>query len=178
MPVDFNVIGKALALAGGNNAAQTNTAPTTPTTKGGDPNKDLQQTDNQKFGNWLGTTDTKAMASDLMKRGMDGANQIYYDNPNPNDPNSVKNSQGDWKIAAIQQILANAKKDNIRTPEEVMANKHSLIGNSKWSDAIDNPTFNSIHKNFWQTISNSLLPDQWKKYDAEQASKNNVAKAN
>src|ERR1700688_4409652 len=118
----------------------------------------VNQDANQKFGNWTGSTDTKVMAADLMKRGLTGADQILYDQPNTNDANSIRNSQGDWKLAAIQNILANAHKLGIRTPEAVMANKDVLIGNSKWKDAINNPAFKNIHPNFWGTITDSILP--------------------
>lgn len=128
----------------------------------------LVQDESQKFGNWLDTADTKIMAKDLMDRGLIGADQIYFDNPNPNDPNSIRNTQGDWKLAAIRQILANAKKFNLRSPEAINANREVLIGNKKWADAIDNPYFNYIHPNFWSVITDSILPQRWKQYDETQ----------
>lgn len=133
----------------------------------------IEQDENQKFGNWMNNNDPKVFAKDLMNRGLQGAEQLYNDNPDTSSKSGIINAQSDWKIAAIQQILANAKKFNIRNPEAVMANKHTLIGNSRWSDAIDNPNFNQIHNNFWQTVATKLLPEQWKKYD--EANKNNLA---
>lgn len=137
------------------------------------PLDNADQDEYQKFGNWLNDTNTKNFAKDLMNRGLKGADQIYYDNPDTKTHNGVINAQSDWKINAIQQILANAKKYNIRTPEAANANRHLLIGNSRWSDAIDNPAFNDIHSNWWDVITKSILPEQWKKYDAQ--NKNNVA---
>lgn len=122
--------------------------------------------DNFNWGNEGDTIDTKEAAKYLQKKGLVGADQIIDAQPNINDPNSIRNNQGDWKIAAIQQIMANAKKFNLRKPEEIMANKNVLIANPKWRDAINNPSFNNIHSNFWGIISNVLLPEQYAKDDA------------
>lgn len=119
------------------------------------------QDENVKFGNWTGQTDTKVMAKDLMDRGLVGANQLMADDPTTN-PTGISNSQSDWKQAAIQNILANAHKFNIRTPEAVLANQKLLIGNPKWEDAINNQYFKNIHPNFWEVVTHSLLPERWK----------------
>lgn len=133
-----------------------------PKTTVGDKGKHDEATQQQKFSDWTGTNgDTKAMAKDLMNRGLVGADQIYYDQPDTSTKNGIINSQGDWKVAAIQQILANARRLNIRTPESVMANKDVLIGNPRFRDAINNPVFQSIHPNWWQIITNSILPERW-----------------
>ena len=125
-----------------------------------------------QFGNWTGQTDTKLMAHDLAKRGLMNADQLIMDNPNPNDPNSVRNSQGDWKPAAIEKIVANARKYNLRKPEEIMANKKVLMNSldPRIQEAINNPYFNQIHGNFWQVLSHSIIPEQWAKADAATSS--------
>jgi len=112
------------------------------------------------------------MAKDLMDRGLINANQLYEDNPDINDPNSIKNSQGDWKVAAIQKILQNAYQKNIRSPTEFLNNKTYLMSglDPRIQDALKNNTFSQIHPNFWGTIANSILPEQWAKYDASQKS--------
>lgn len=125
------------------------------------------QTENQKFGNWTGQTDTKVMAQDLKRRGLIGAQSLIEDSPNVNDPNSIRNSESDWKVAAIQQILSNAKKLNLKSPEAINANRDVLIDNPKWKDAINNSYFNHIHPNFWSIITHSILPEQYAKYDKQ-----------
>lgn len=131
----------------------------------GDP---IPTSPNERFGNWTGSTDTKLIAADLMKRGFIGANQLLYDNPNPNDPNSVRNSQGDWKIAAMQKILSRARELNIRNPEAINANKAALMStiNPQYKDAINSQDFQTIHPNFWSVISHSIIPEQYAKEDA------------
>lgn len=140
--------------------------------KGGDPKK-AATIPPTKFGDWAGSQDTKVIAKKLMDLGMKGADQIYYDSPDVSNRNGVINSQADWKPAAISQILENAHRLNIRTPEAMMVNRNVLIGNPKMRDAINDPTFQNIHPNFWQVLSEKILPQQWAKYDA--ANKNSVA---
>jgi|GEM_PF-3505666 len=135
----------------------------------GDPTKkNLPQDDSTRFSNWAGTTDTKVMAKDLMDKGLINANQLYFDNPNPNDPNSVKDSQGDWKVAAIQKILQKAYQKNIRNPSEFMNNKGYLMSglDPRIQDALKNNTFNQIHPNFWNVIADKILPQRWSQWDA------------
>lgn len=132
----------------------------------------ISQDDLQKFGNWTGKTDTKEIAADLMKRGLVGANQLVNDNPDITSANGIRNAQSDWKIAAIQDIVANARKYNLRSPEAVMANKHLLVSNPNWRAAIEDPYFNHIHPNWWSTITHSILPEQY----AKEAQQNLVAK--
>lgn len=126
----------------------------------------VAQDENQKFGNWTGQGDTKAMAEDLGKRGLVGADQLLFENQDTSSADAIKNkNQSDWKVAMIQNVLTNAKKFGIRTPEALLANKNVLIGNPKWVDAVNNPAFNNIHPNFWSVITKSILPEQWAKYD-------------
>jgi hypothetical protein len=143
----------------------------------GDPVKKttpIQQDANQKFGNWTGQADTKVMAQDLMNRGLKGADQLLFENQDTSNADAITNkNQSDWKTSAIQNILANAHKLNIRTPESVDANKNVLIGNGKWADAINNSSFQNIHPNFWQ-VTQGILKDQWAKEDAQ--NKNQTAK--
>ena len=123
----------------------------------------------KNFGNWAGTTDTKVMAQDLSKRGLIGADQIITDNPNTNDPNSIRNSQSDWKPSAIMSITANARKYGLRKPEELAANRKLLMNSldPRIQQALNDPYFQQIHPNFWQVIDHSIIPDQWAKVDAK-----------
>lgn len=120
------------------------------------------------FGNWTGQTDTKVMAKDLSKRGLIGADQLLADNPNMNDKDSIRNSQSDWKPAAIALIVANARKYNLRKPEELSANRELLLNSldPRIKDAIKNPYFTQIHPNFWNVLDKSIIPQQWAKVDA------------
>lgn len=122
----------------------------------------------QDFGNWTGQDDTKVMAKDLSDRGLIGANQLLLDNPNSKDTNSIVNSQSDWKPAAIAKIVANARKYNLRNPEELAANKKVLMNSldPRIQDAINDPNFAKIHPNFWDIINHSIIPQQWAKVDA------------
>lgn len=129
--------------------------------------KPIPQSQLQRFGNWTGQSDTKFMAADLMKRGLVGADKLLLDNPNPNDRNSIINSQSDWKPNAIMEILSNARKLNLRTPEEINANRNVLMTTPKYRDAINNPSFTQIHKNFWDIITHSILPEQYAKEEAQ-----------
>jgi len=113
--------------------------------------------------------DSKAAANYLKQKGLVGADQIVEAQPNLADANSIRNNQGDWKVSAVQQILANAKKFNLRKPEEILANKNVLVGNPKWRDAINNPSFSVIHPNFWSTITDKILPEQYAKDDASKS---------
>lgn len=131
----------------------------------------------QKFGLWTGTTDNRKMAQDLKDRGLENGQQLIDDtaNVNTSDPNSIKNSQSDWKISAMQQILSNAARLKIKTPEEIAANKNALISSldPKYQQAINNPTFNQLHPNWWK-VAHSILTDQYAKY--ANMNNNNVAK--
>lgn len=133
----------------------------------GNPTAKIPQDELAQFGNWTGQNDPKLKAEDLKRRGLEGAQQLIEDQPNLADPNSIRNSQSDWKTAAVEQILSNALKSGFRTPEAVNANKDVLIGNKDWANAINSSDFNVIHPNFWQIINHSLLPEQWAKYDAQ-----------
>lgn len=128
----------------------------------------------QKFGDWTGGSGTLEAAKDLMKRGLVNGQQLVDDvgNVNTADPTSVRNSQSDWKIASIQNILANARKFNIKNPEAVLANKNALMStlNPQYRDAINSKDFQNIHPNFWSIISHSILPEQYAKEEAQQQS--------
>jgi hypothetical protein len=132
----------------------------------GDPTK--KDVPISPFSNWAGTTDRAVMAKKLGDLGMTGADQIYNDNPDPTDPNSIKHSQGDWKLAAVQKILEKAHDKGIRDPTTAMANKSYLLSglDKPYQDAVNSDTFNNIHPNFWQVITQKLLPLQWAKNDA------------
>lgn len=135
-----------------------------PVKKGSNPS--AEQLD--AFGNWTGQTDTKVMAADLMKRGLIGAGQLLYDNPNLNSADAIRNAQSDWKIAAIQKILSRARELNFRNPETINANKKALMStiNPRYRDAINSQDFQVIHPNFWSVIAHSLIPEQYAKEDA------------
>jgi len=136
---------------------------------GGNPKKTptLPQDAASKFGNWLNTTDTKQMAADLMKRNLEGANQLVFENQDTSSADAIKNkNQSDWKIAAIQGMLGNAYRLGIKTPEEVTAN-WNVLTNGKFKDAINDPTFSVIHSNF-PDVFKKLLADQWAKQNQNQ----------
>lgn len=127
------------------------------------------------FGNWTGQADTKVMAADLAKRGLIGASQLITDSPDKSNPNNIINSQSDWKPAAIAKIVSNARRYNLRKPEELLANKKVLMNtlDPRIQDAINDKRFQQIHPNFWQVITHSIIPEQWAKLDA--SNKQNVA---
>lgn len=122
--------------------------------------KPIPPTGNFSFGNVGDAIDSKQAAMYLQKKGLVGAGQIIESNPNLNDAESIRNVQGDWKIAAMQQIIQNAKKFGLSKPEEILANKDVLIGNPRWKDAINNSSFQQIHPNWWSLIANSIIPEQ------------------
>lgn len=133
---------------------------------GGDPIKPAQ-TKYQKFGNWTGQMDVSKMWDDLKKRGLIGAQTGVEGQPsNPNDPNSVRNASADWKVTAIQHILANAKRLDIRTPEAYDANMDALTStlDPKYRDALKNESFKQIHPN-WDNVIKQILTEQHSKFD-------------
>lgn len=140
---------------------------------GGDTNnkpaEPLAKTESEKFSNWMGTSDRKVMAKNLSDLGMKGADQIYNDNPDPNNPESIRHSQGDWKIAAVQKILEKAHEKGLRNPTEILANKDYLTSGLEkdYKEALNKQDFNTIHPNFWQVIAEKLIPQQWAKTDAQ-----------
>lgn len=137
---------------------------------GGDKAPDpIPDTPSEKFANWMGTSDRKAMAKNLSDLGMKGADQIYNDNPDPNNPESIRHSQGDWKIAAVQKILEKAHESGMRDPTTIMANKKYLLSglDKIYQDGINTDTFNVIHPNFWNIIAEKLIPQQWAKEDTQ-----------
>lgn len=137
--------------------------------------KPLPTTASDDFGNWTGSNSTIDAANDLKKRGLVNGQQLLDDvsRVNPNDPNSIRNSQSDWKVAAIQKILARAKDLNIRKPEEFDANLPALTStlNPQYRAALNDPSFAITHPNFPQVVK-SILKDQWAKYDSQ----NSIAK--
>lgn len=158
-------------LFGGDNAPP---PPPAPNEGGKGKGKDPEAA--KQFGNWADTEDTKAMAHDLSQRGLIGADQLILDNPNQNDRNSVVNSQSDWKPAAIQKILSKAYEAGIKNPTVFLApeNRNYLLSglDPRIRDAINDPRFTQIHPNFWNILSDSILPQQW----AKEANKNEIAK--
>lgn len=138
------------------------------------PPDDTEQDEFQKFGNWTGQTDVKLMAKDLLRRGLIGAEQLVMENVNIKSPDAIRKAQSDWKVSAIQEILARARKFNLRTPAEVLANKDVLLTNPMWKEGVNNWAFKNVHPNFWNIITESLLPEQWAKYD--KADKSNLVK--
>lgn len=159
LPVDLKGLPTLQGMVGG-------MTPPPPTE---DPKIKLEQDTLRRFGNWTGQTDTKVMAADLKKRGLIGAQQLIDDQPNVNSASSIRNAQSDWKVNAIQEILANAKRYGLRTRAQVMANKDLLLNKPEWKDAINNDSFKSVHPNFWNIITDSILPEQYKKFDAEKS---------
>lgn len=128
-----------------------------------------------RFANWADSESTLDMAKDLKKRGLEGADQLIDDTSKVNvkDASSIKNSQSDWKMAAIQHMLANAKRLNIRKPEEFDANLSALTSTlaPQYKDALRNPSFSVTHPNFLPVVK-SILKDQYAKEDKN---KNQIA---
>ena len=145
---------------------------------GGDPTKKdvpVNQDAAAKFGNWLGTQDSKLMSADLMKRNLTGADQLVFENQKIDTADNIKNkNQSDWKVAAIQNMLSQAFKVGIKTPEAVTANWDYLT-QGKWKDALNDPTFAVVHPNF-PDVFKKLLADQWAKQDKQNNSQ--TAKTN
>lgn len=114
------------------------------------------------FGKIGDVLDTKIAAKYLQKKGLVGADQIKDAQPNTSDPNSIRTNQADWKISAIQHIVANAKRLGIKKREEVMANKEALTStlDPKYRDAMRNTSFSTIHPNFWEVIGDSIIPEE------------------
>lgn len=121
---------------------------------------------NFNFGNAGDAIDTKQAAQYLQRKGLIGADQIKESNPNINDPDSIRTNQADWKISAIQHIMANAKRLGIRTPEALDANMNVLTNtlDPKYRAALKDPSFAVTHPNFPQVLK-SILKDQWENYD-------------
>lgn len=136
----------------------------------GDPVKgvpDISQTDLEKFGNWTGQTNNRVMAKSLMDMGLLGADQLLFDQVDTSSADKIRNAQSDWELSATQNILRNAKKFGIRTPEQVEANKDILIGNAKWAEGINSDSFKNVHGNYWDIIKYKLLPQQYAKFDSQ-----------
>lgn len=142
------------------------TTPTTPTTK-----TPVLSDSDITFGNWTNSKDTKVAAKDLFDRGLVNGDQLVNENQDTSSSDAIKNkNQSDWKIAAAQRILQKAYDKNIRTPTAFLQpeNRAYLLSgvDPRVKDAINDPTFNQIHPNWWQVLGNSILPQQWAKYDA------------
>ena len=75
----------------------------------GDPTKKevpLEQGISEKFANWTGQQSTKVMAQDLMKRGLQGADQLVYENQDVSSTDSItKKNKSDWIPSSIRKIL-------------------------------------------------------------------------
>lgn len=136
-----------------------------------------EEAEAEQFGNWADTKDTKVASKDLMDRGLVGADQLYNENQKTNNADEITNkNQSDWKIAAIQKILAKAYLAGIKSPEAFLLpeNRNYLLSglDPRIKDAINNPNFNVIHPNFWNILGDSILPQQW----AKEANKKEIAK--
>lgn len=118
--------------------------------------KVLNENELTAFGNWIPNGDNKSYASDLAKRGLLNASELYNDAPNVASKKSIINSQSDWKPAAIQQILMRARMAGIKDTDTFLANKAYLsnLGNEGYKNALNHPEFIKIHPNFWQIASN------------------------
>ena len=130
----------------------------TPTTVVPTPPKKLTPAQLEAFGNWIPGGDTKAIASDLAKRGLTNATNLFVDRPNTSTPQGVANAESDWKPAAIQQILMRARAAGITDPTTFLANKNYL-SNGTFKDALNHPEFLKIHPNFW-AIASGIYKDQ------------------
>lgn len=119
-----------------------------------------------RFGNY-GGADVKDKAAYLAKKGLIGASQLIMDNPNISTTEGLTNSQADWKTSAFGKMLMQARKLGIKDPTQVANNKEALMGtlDPRIKEAMNHPTFNQIHPNWWSTF-NSVLKDQ---YDNETA---------
>ena len=140
----------------------------------GDPKKkqgDIPQTELDKFGNWTGQTDTKVTAKDLQKRGLVGANQLLEATPDITDPNSIRSSRSDWIVGAAQKIVSQALRLDIRDSSTFDANIPALTStiNSRYKDAINEQSFNNNYPNFFKVIRDSILPEQFAKYDKQKS---------
>lgn len=107
------------------------------------------------FGNYGGTTDVKARASYLAKKGLIGASQLIMDNPDVSTREGLTNSQADWKTSAIGKMLTQARRLGIRNPTEVLHNKDAILGglDPRIKDAVVHPEFSRIHPNFWNVFN-------------------------
>lgn len=123
--------------------------------------KSIPPTSGFSFGNIGDVLDTKLAAKYLQDKGLIGADQIKETQPNAADPNSIRNSQADWKISAIQHIMANAKRLKIKTPEAFDANMEALTStlDPKYRQALKDPSFAIAHPNFKQTMK-AILKDE------------------
>lgn len=138
---------------------------------GGDPTAPkIKDNPDQSFGNWTGDFDTKTMAKDLMKRGMIGADQIFFQTPDTSTRNGITRSRSDVIPAAISQILQNAHNLGLKSPEAILANKNVLLANPLFRDTVNNPGFAQIYPNFWDIVAKSIFPEQLAKYNKQKQS--------
>lgn len=128
----------------------------------------------QAFGNY-GGPDVKTKASYLGKKGLIGSDQLFFDHPDISTKNGIINAQSDWKTSAIGAMLMRARTLNLRTPTEIKANRTALLGSLRpeLAKAINHPSFNQIHPNFWGTFD-SILKDQYANEDIN-SSQNTLA---
>jgi len=122
------------------------------------PKKKYTEEELFKFSNWVQGGDTKTIASDLAKRGLLNATQLYIDSPNTSIKGGIQNAQSDWKPAAIQDILMKARAAGMKDEMEITANK-AYLTNGKFKDALNHDVFNRLHPNFWKVVS-GIYKDQ------------------
>ena len=157
-------------LFGGDNAPP-------PKNPEGDPKKKdvpVNQDASDKFSNWTNSQDTKVAAKDLLDRGLKGADQLFFENQKTGSADDItKKNQSDWKVGAIQKILQKAYQKGIKDPTTFLApeNRDYLLSglSPDIKAAINDPTFNRIHENFWDVLGNSILPQQWAKEENKNA---------
>jgi hypothetical protein len=130
------------------------------------PLKKLTPEQLNAFTNWIPSGDSKAMAADLGKRGLIGADQLINDiQPNIITAGSARATQSAWKPAVILNILQKARQFGLKTLTELLANKDVLIDNPDYKKAVNHPMFQQIHPNWWQTIA-GIYKDQLNKENA------------
>lgn len=115
-----------------------------------------------QFGDYAGSTDVKAKAAYLAKKGLIGADQLLSDHPDLSSKEGIINAQSDWKTGATAAMLIRARKAGLKTPTEVKANWQALTGalEPRLREAINHPVFNQIHPNYKDTFA-SILADRY-----------------
>ena len=130
------------------------------------PLRQLSPDELNKFANWIPSGDSKAMAADLGKRGLIGADQLINDiQPGIVTATNARATQSAWKPAVILNILQKARQFGLKNPQELLANKDVLIDNPDYKKAVNHPFFSQVHPNFWPTVA-GIYKDQLDKENA------------